>query len=1080
MSDFNIVVAHFGHHNRVVMTDTLYQYDYGQQLKIEGITALPQTFQAHFSNVQHGGVSITVTGINGMVDVPNSLLMTGKRIYCWIYVTETGSGETVYQILMPVQSRPMPEYYDVEDVGVFDSVVNQVAEYAATATTGATSATASATAAAGSEAAAAASASAAADSAENAAASEANAEASASAAQASDASAATAATTATGKAAEAAQSATSAGSAADRAEAAQGAAETAQEAAETAATSATADAATATTKATAAAASATTASTKATDATNAATTATAQAATAEAAKTTAVEAKTAAQSAQSAAETAATTATAKATEAAASATAAARAAASINTPDSALSDTSTNAVQNKVITGELTDVKSAISAEDTVVNLKHNLINYGYNVSGHRAPVSGATDTLVFGYDREGQVITLSGGPLNKNTVVKISGDVGTALSTGVYPAWLATVLLASDHKYALTVKKLTENAPNIMASVYKQGSSSSMGTDDGWTGDTYQRTIVGDGSLVRVCLYIPSGTAFNSDSYLVLMEDITEQPNEEFEYFDYKANEALNLVDYGYGSAKTALEENASAPGSGSAVGVERLGTFVKLNFAGSGTQKRVKVSGDIDRTSGSSSFRNWTGDIRLEEGEKYRFALKKLSGVSTSGGVDDTPGTVVYLPNGSTSIATIEKETGDEISATFIAPASLVTLALFINGSLVLEDALFDVTLEKINTNTYDIEDYYTDEMTDTIGKVRAEVTEPSLVFPWATDIHRYTASVQTFPEMIRNMKAFAKAVECDFVLDSGDTIEGNAAQDVSLGYAYDCIAAFREIGEPLLYSDGNHDNNPYTQSGARAFTLKQVFSGFYSATKGVSFNINENGTDYYFDFNELGVRFISLNSCNASVSITYAFGATTAAWLSDALNTDKQVVLTCHVSPVYEHVWNNNSPTNQAAIKQALDNFVGNGGKLIVLTGHSHVDAEFIDPYVEVTDVCQKFEKADITAVGYTRMSGYIDGIRNPDRTAGTYTADAWSVVVYKPISKDLSIIRFGAGVDRYIHCNAIAPTTLTTKLSGAVTWSSSDTTVATVADGVVTGVASGKCAVIAKDAEGNIEVWTVEVS
>lgn len=47
MSDFNIVVAHFGHHNRVVMTDTLYQYDYGQKLKVEGITALPQTFQAH-------------------------------------------------------------------------------------------------------------------------------------------------------------------------------------------------------------------------------------------------------------------------------------------------------------------------------------------------------------------------------------------------------------------------------------------------------------------------------------------------------------------------------------------------------------------------------------------------------------------------------------------------------------------------------------------------------------------------------------------------------------------------------------------------------------------------------------------------------------------------------------------------------------------------------------------------------------------------------------------------------------------------------------------------------------------------
>ena len=376
MSDTNIVVATFhADHNRITMTRSLHQWDRNQVLRIVGAEALPQTFEAHFSNVKHGGIAQTVVGIDGEVSIPTNLLMTGKRIYCWIYVTDGSSAQTEYLIIIPVEWRPMPEYYDVEDTGVFDEVVDQVAEYAATATTGATSATASATAAAGSETAAAASAIAAADSAENAAASEANAEASASAAQASDASAATAATTATAKAAEAAQSATSAGSAADRAEVAQEAAETAQEAAETAATSAATDAATATTKATAAAASATTASTKATDATNAATTATAQAEAAESAKTAAVEAKTAAQSAQSAAETAATTATAKATEAAASATAAAQAAASINTPDSALSDTSINAVQNKVITGELTDVKSHLDKlrEDVdVVELLNN------------------------------------------------------------------------------------------------------------------------------------------------------------------------------------------------------------------------------------------------------------------------------------------------------------------------------------------------------------------------------------------------------------------------------------------------------------------------------------------------------------------------------------------------------------------------------------------------------------------------------------------------------------------------------------------------------------------------------------
>ena len=157
-----------------------------------------------------------------------------------------------------------------------------------------------------------------------------------------------------------------------------------------------------------------------------------------------------------------------------------------------------------------------------------------------------------------------------------------------------------------------------------------------------------------------------------------------------------------------------------------------------------------------------------------------------------------------------------------------------------------------------------------------------------------------------------------------------------------------------------------------------------------------------------------------------------------------------------------------------------FVQNGGKLIVLTGHSHIDAEFIDPFVEVTHVCQKFEKADISTSAYQAITGMIDGIKNPDRSADDYTADAWSVCVFKTLSKELSLIRFGAGTDRYIHCESISPTTLTTKLSGAITWSSSDTSVATVSNGTVTGVSTGKCAIKSKDETGNIEVWIVDVA
>ena len=126
-----------------------------------------------------------------------------------------------------------------------------------------------------------------------------------------------------------------------------------------------------------------------------------------------------------------------------------------------------------------------------------------------------------------------------------------------------------------------------------------------------------------------------------------------------------------------------------------------------------------------------------------------------------------------------------------------------------------------------------------------------------------------------------------------------------------------------------------------------------------------------------------------------------------------------------------------------------------------------------------VCQKCQQANTTTTEMQKISGYIDVMGSPARTAGTATEDAWTVCVLKPNSKELSTIRFGAGVDRYFHYDPIAPTTLTSKLASP-TWSSSNESVATVSGGVVTGVASGTCAILAKDATGNYEAWIVAVS
>ena len=53
------------------------------------------------------------------------------------------------------------------------------------------------------------------------------------------------------------------------------------------------------------------------------------------------------------------------------------------------------------------------------------------------------------------------------------------------------------------------------------------------------------------------------------------------------------------------------------------------------------------------------------------------------------------------------------------------------------------------------------------------------------------------------------------------------------------------------------------------------------------------------------------------------------------------------------------------------------------------------------------------------GPSTYSGIMPGQVNPIRTAGTATEDCWNIILVKPISKQLDVIRFGAGSDRYMH-------------------------------------------------------------
>ena len=95
----------------------IWQHDYGQILRITGVD-LPKTVEVQFSLKDKGGDTLTRIGatVDGAteVKVPDGLLKNENctqnyLIYAWIYVTDDTSGNTEYQIILHVKSRPKPE-----------------------------------------------------------------------------------------------------------------------------------------------------------------------------------------------------------------------------------------------------------------------------------------------------------------------------------------------------------------------------------------------------------------------------------------------------------------------------------------------------------------------------------------------------------------------------------------------------------------------------------------------------------------------------------------------------------------------------------------------------------------------------------------------------------------------------------------------------------------------------------------------------------------------------------------------------------------------------------------------------------
>lgn len=331
----------------------------------------------------------------------------------------------------------------------------------------------------------------------------------------------------------------------------------------------------------------------------------------------------------------------------------------------------------------------------------------------------------------------------------------------------------------------------------------------------------------------------------------------------------------------------------------------------------------------------------------------------------------------------------------------------------------AINDIYGNVIPTGDPVIESYYEAEMEDTIAKVRAEQTEPCLIFPLATDIHRGFGVTQIFGKMIANMNYFSRKIKCDFVMNLGDLVDGVGITDEeAIALGYDSSTSFLEINAPYLFAEGNHDNNIYNSSGGFSgskLTLAEVFNAYFGDIRADVHNANESFTEYYVDFESKGIRVIVLNSCNSGNGTNYAYGSSTATWLASVLDSSKLNIICSHLAPIPAQNWNNVNPTNSTAVKNAIQSFVNNGGDVVQLCGHTHADYYFTSPWLTIFNCCQLQRQADITNEHFTVIVDPID-LNAPAREEGTATEDCWTVFVVKPVSRTIKAIRFGAGNDR----------------------------------------------------------------
>ncbi len=413
-----------------------------------------------------------------------------------------------------------------------------------------------------------------------------------------------------------------------------------------------------------------------------------------------------------------------------------------------------------------------------------------------------------------------------------------------------------------------------------------------------------------------------------------------------------------------------------------------------------------------------------------------------------------------------------------------------------------------------------YFIDETVDTAVKVRNAVkaSDNCLFIPFITDghIHTTTNNEPYFNAQLATMGAVCAVQPPDLVIHGGDMINGSEAKSASLAIAGRVRNALRAIGgDNTVILIGNHDTNNYyaDSSGdtSQKITEAEMLANWRNWNHG--FTCPAGKLYGYRDFTAKGVRVVILHSSMGdstnSSGANWGFPSDEVSWVRDtALNTNLDVVFFTHmtVTPEYQGTAYIQKPINGEALRTVIEDFVDGGGTVIgMFSGHAHWDyqgnhGKFFENVTCLSNYLTTYAAADYNPTdadgSYRHPSEINNACTVRGRTAGTAAQGLWDGIVINPTAQKVTMVRFGAGNDRvYYYGSSVAVTgvtlsagsgslntgnnktlTLTASIAPvnasvqSLIWSTSDGSVATVSDGIVTAVGEGSCTVTVTTVDG----------